>query len=127
MLPGCFNARADRPRAERSGEGKIQSSFRNPLTMPTFYDSFLECAKRRPKDTALEIQHQGSLEKYTYGDTRRMAEGVGNWLSQNGYGEGARIIILADNHPRWVAAYLGIIAAGCVVVPLDTAFRPDQV
>ena len=34
--------------------------------------------------------------------------------------------IIADNHPRWVAAYLGIIAAGCAVVPLDTALNTDQ-
>src|SRR5881394_1695017 len=40
---------------------------------------------------------------------------------------GERIAILADNHPRWVAAYLGIIAAGGAAVPLDTAYHADQV
>ena len=39
----------------------------------------------------------------------------------------ARVAILAANHPRWVAAYLGIIAAGRTAVPLDTAFHADQV
>ena len=29
--------------------------------------------------------------------------------------------------PRWVAAYLGIIASGCAAVPLDTALHDDQV
>jgi long-subunit acyl-CoA synthetase (AMP-forming) len=29
--------------------------------------------------------------------------------------------------PRWVAAYLGIIASGCAAVPLDTALHADQV
>jgi long-chain acyl-CoA synthetase len=33
---------------------------------------------------------------------------------------------VADNHPRWVAAYLGAIAAGCIVVPLDTALHSGQ-
>jgi long-chain acyl-CoA synthetase len=37
------------------------------------------------------------------------------------------VAILAANHPRWVAAYLGIIAAGRTAVPLDTAFHADQV
>ena len=37
------------------------------------------------------------------------------------------LAILADNHPRWVAAYLGIIASGCAAVPLDTALHADQV
>ena len=40
---------------------------------------------------------------------------------------GSRLAILADNHPRWVAAYLGTIASGCVIVPLDTALHADQV
>src|SRR5262249_10522871 len=40
---------------------------------------------------------------------------------------GSRIAILADNHPRWVAAYLGIIAAGGTAVPLDTGYHAEQV
>jgi long-chain acyl-CoA synthetase len=45
---------------------------------------------------------------------------------ENGFAGGSRLGIVADNHPRWVAAYLGIIAAGCTVVPLDTALHADQ-
>ena len=55
-----------------------------------------------------------------------MAESVGGWIGEKGLEPGSRLAILADNHPRWVAAYLGIIAAGCVVVPLDTALHADQ-
>src|SRR5437660_1232378 len=56
-----------------------------------------------------------------------MAESVGSWLAHNGMPAGERIAILADNHPRWVAAYLGIIAAGGAAVPLDTGYHEDQV
>ena len=56
-----------------------------------------------------------------------MAESVGHWLVENKYRPGTRAAIFADNHPRWVTAYLGIIAAGCTAVPLDTAFHADQV
>ncbi|MEY2414431.1 MAG: long-chain acyl-CoA synthetase, partial [Acidobacteriaceae bacterium] len=56
-----------------------------------------------------------------------MAEAIASWLLQNGHKPGQRIAILADNHPRWVASFLGIIAAGCTAVPLDTAFHADQV
>ena len=49
------------------------------------------------------------------------------WIAENGFARGSRLAILADNHPRWVAAYLGIIASGCAVVPLDTALHDDQV
>jgi long-chain acyl-CoA synthetase len=95
--------------------------------MPTFYDLFCECAERWPGNVALEIQRHDQVESYTYAEVRRMAESIGRWLVENNHQSGARIAILADNHPRWVAAYLGIIAAGCTAVPLDTAFHADQV
>src|SRR5271166_476303 len=95
--------------------------------MPTFYDLFRECADRWPDNVALEIQRRDRVERHTYAETRRMAESIGRWLTESGFQPGARIAILADNHPRWVAAYLGIIAAGCAAVPLDTAFHADQV
>jgi long-chain acyl-CoA synthetase len=95
--------------------------------MPTFYDRFLECAERWPDNVALELQRHDHIESCTYDELRRMAESVGRWIVENGFSRGSRLAIVADNHPRWVAAYLGIIAAGCTVVPLDTALHADQV
>jgi long-chain acyl-CoA synthetase len=95
--------------------------------MPTFYDRFVECAGRWPQNVAVEVQRTDGIESYTYAELRRMADSFGSWLGARGIQPGSRIAILADNHPRWVAAYLGIIAAGVTAVPLDTAYHPDQV
>ncbi len=97
------------------------------IPMPTFYDRFVECAERWPQNVALEIQRRDGTESYTYSEARRMAESVGRWLRENGIQPGARVAILAENHPRWVTTYLGIISAGCTAVPLDTAFHADQI
>src|ERR1700691_1431525 len=94
--------------------------------MPTFYDRFVECAERWPDNVALELQRHDRNESCTYSELRRMAESVGGWIIENGFARESRLSIVADNHPRWVAAYLGIIAAGCAVVPLDTALHADQ-
>jgi long-chain acyl-CoA synthetase len=94
--------------------------------MPTFYDRFVECEERWPNNIALEIQRHDRLESCTYAELRRMAESVGRWIGASGFARGSRIAIVAENHPRWVAAYLGTIAAGCAVVPLDTALHADQ-
>jgi long-chain acyl-CoA synthetase len=94
--------------------------------MPTFYDRFVECAERWPDNVALEIQRRDRIESCTYAELHRMAESVGRWVTENGFARGSRLAIVADNHPRWVAAYLGIIAAGCAVVPFDTALHADQ-
>jgi long-chain acyl-CoA synthetase len=95
--------------------------------MPTFYDRFVECVEHWPKNVALEIQRRERVESCTYAELRHMAESVGSWLSQNGFQSGARVVILADNHPRWVAVFLGVVASGCTAVPLDTALHADQI
>ena len=94
--------------------------------MPTFYDRFVECSERWPDNVALELQRHDHIESCTYAELRRMAESVGRWITENGFPHGSRLAILADNHPRWVAAYLGITASGCAAVPLDTALHDDQ-
>jgi long-chain acyl-CoA synthetase len=94
--------------------------------MPTFYDRFVECAERWPNNVALELQRHDQIESCTYAELRRMAESVGRWITENGFGRGSRLALVADNHPRWVAAYLATIASGCTVVPLDTALYSDQ-
>ncbi len=94
--------------------------------MPTFYERFQESARRYPDNVALEIQRPDRVERVTFGELSRMAESVGAWLSARVAAD-ARVAILAANHPRWVAAYLGMIAAGRVAVPLDTAFHAEQV
>ena len=94
--------------------------------MPTFYERFRESARKYPNNIALEIQRKEQVESVTFAELTQMAESVGRWLSTR-VPRDARVAILAANHPRWVAAYLGIIAAGRVAVPLDTAFQADQV
>lgn len=95
--------------------------------MPTFYDRFVACAERWPDNVALEIQRRELLEGCTYAQLRRMAESVGRWITEQSFARGSRLAIVADNHPRWVAAYLGTVAAGCAAVPLDTALHDDQI
>jgi long-chain acyl-CoA synthetase len=94
--------------------------------MPAFYQRFQESARKFPGNIALEIQRPQTVERVTFAELTRMSESVANWLSTR-VPRDARVAILAANHPRWVAAYLGIIAAGRTAVPLDTAFHADQV
>src|SRR5713101_3378022 len=94
--------------------------------MPDFYQRFQESARKFPNNVALQIQRQQKVERVTFAELTRMSESVANWLSAR-VPRDACVAILAANHPRWVAAYLGIIAAGRTAVPLDTAFHADQV
>ena len=95
--------------------------------MRTFYSRFLQAAELWPQAVALEMQRHDGLVQVRYGELARIAAAIGGWLRESGHGPGARVAFLAANSPRWVAAYLGTLAAGCIAVPLDTALRPDQV
>jgi long-chain acyl-CoA synthetase len=99
--------------------------------MESFYRRFVTTASRYPNHIAVELQatqpSSSAGERYTYAELRRIAEHIGGWIQQSGIVAGSRCAILANNSPRWVAAYLGTMAAGCVIVPLDTAFKPEQV
>lgn len=101
--------------------------------MGNFYSRFLESVEAWPQNVAVEMRHSAassqsaSVDRYTYSELRRMAESVGHWLRDQQMPRGARAAILAANGPRWVAAYLGAIAAGGVAVPFDTASNSEQV
>src|SRR6202167_2411787 len=94
--------------------------------MSPFYQRFQESAGKFPENIALEIQRQQAVERLSFSELTHMSESVANWLATR-VPRDARVAILAGNHPRWVAANLGIIAAGRTAVPLDTAFHADQV
>ncbi len=101
--------------------------------MGNFYSRFLESVQTWPQNVAVEMRHSAlsgqpvEVERYTYAELRRMGESVGRWLRDQRMPRQARSAILAANGPRWVAAYLGAIAAGGVAVPFDTAFSAEQI
>ncbi|MBV8894128.1 MAG: AMP-binding protein [Acidobacteria bacterium] len=95
--------------------------------MPTFYERFQACAQKWPDNVALQFQTRVGLESYTYAEVRHLSESIAHWLLSCGCSPGTRCAILAANHPRWVTAFLGTIAAGCVATPLDTALDAQQI
>ena len=100
-----------------------------------FYDRFTETASRFPDLIAVELQRESSavaagaapVESYTFTQLRNMAESVGRSLLAQGFPRGSKCAFFAANHPRWTAAYLGVLSSGNTAVPLDTAFHADQV
>ena len=96
--------------------------------MHGFYSRFLESVEKFPDRVAAELQRtSGVVEPISYSELRHKAESVGRWLRDSGMSAGARCAILAANDPLWVVAYLGVMSAGGVAVPLDTAFNAHQV
>ena len=60
---------------------------------------------------------------WTYADLHRAAGSVQGRLAASGIEPGARVALLIKNSPHYVASYFGVIAAGCVAVPLNVQER----
>ncbi|MBQ3870281.1 MAG: AMP-binding protein [Clostridia bacterium] len=62
---------------------------------------------------------------YTYNDHKRVFNAIGTALSKLGLFE-KTVSLVGDQHPDWIDAYLSVICAGGVIVPLDRELKPDQ-
>lgn len=62
----------------------------------------------------------------SYGELTAYAGSIASYLSQLGVRRGDRILLAADNSLFWVACYLGIMQAGCVVVPIAPSSSGDD-
>ncbi|MDY6945268.1 MAG: class I adenylate-forming enzyme family protein [Pseudomonadota bacterium] len=80
---------------------------------------FDQCARRMPDAPALSW-HGGV---WTYGELRSAVGCVQGMLVRSGAAPGARVALLVRNSPQYVASYFGVLAAGCVAVPLNVQER----
>lgn len=63
---------------------------------------------------------------YTYGQMRGWADEVREALRSRGLTPGARVGLVADNSPEWVAADLALLIDGYTEVPVPLAFSAEQ-
>jgi len=63
---------------------------------------------------------------HTYGELHSATEQVAQYLSAVGAHAGDRALVIADNSLFWVAAYLGIMRAGLVSVPLPAGVSSGE-
>ncbi len=76
---------------------------------------------RRP---ALLYRPLYRTETWTYADLWKRSGQVVGRLRAQGIAKGDRVVIWAPNSPWWVAAYLGCLRLGVILVPLDLRSTP---
>lgn len=92
-------------------------------TLLSYLPEFLD----RGEDTALMGRAGLRTDYWSY---RRLAETafqVARELGSRGLCLGDRLVLWEDNSPAWVAAFLGCLMRGVVVVPLDVQSSPEFV
>lgn len=62
----------------------------------------------------------------SYGELRQAAAAFVRYFGDLGCRKGDRIVLAAENSPFWVGAYLGILKAGLICVPLPPSIAPED-
>ena len=86
------------------------------MTMPTFIDPLKRALQIGADRTA--VLYEGN--RTSYRDLWTRCRKLAGMVSEKGAKPGDRIAILADNSPQYLEMYVGLPAAGFVIVPLNT-------
>jgi long-chain acyl-CoA synthetase len=62
----------------------------------------------------------------TYNEALAKIEALARWLHSQGIRKGDMVAVTGKNSPEWAVAYLGILFAGAVVVPIDYQLKNEE-
>jgi len=72
-------------------------------------------------------KRDGQWQGTSYGTLRATSDRIAAGLAGSGFRPGDHAALFASSSPRWVMAYLGILKAGGVVVPIDRELKGIEV
>ena len=85
-------------------------------------DLLYENASARPDDVAIVYRD----ERVTHGDLVERVERLAQGLAAQGIEPGDAVALLLPNDPSFIASYFAITGLGAVVVPVNPAFKQDE-
>lgn len=89
--------------------------------MATFFEEF-----QKHRSGCAYVHRRGyRTERWSYGEVHDRARALARELAGRGLQKGERVLLWGENCAEWVAAFIGCVLAGVVVVPMDDAALPD--
>jgi malonyl-CoA/methylmalonyl-CoA synthetase len=82
---------------------------------------------RFPADRAKVLLETGEGTTYSYADAQARAARIARALADRGVAKGDRVAVQVDKSPEALFLYLACLRAGFVFLPMNTAYRPDEV
>ncbi|MDI4235615.1 class I adenylate-forming enzyme family protein [Bradyrhizobium sp. Arg237L] len=79
------------------------------------------------KEAIIDLALPGGPRIYTHRQVDQLANGVAKYLTDRGFSRGTHIAILSFNRAEYVAAYFGIMRAGCIAVPVNIKVARDTI
>ncbi len=99
---------------------KIPNRKRLIRTLPHVWDvnDLLENIRSHGDKTAYKYFENGKLKEMTYAEFYNMVERVTAAFDKMEL-SGKRVAVIGDTSPQWIATYIGALAAGTVIIPMD--------
>ncbi len=94
--------------------------------MQTIDSLIRESCQKYSDQPALRFKLAGTWQNMTYGALWELSDHIAAGMIKNGFNVGDHAALLAPSSPQWVAAYLGILKAGGVVVPVDKELKAAE-
>lgn len=92
---------------------------------PTIPEMFEITCKRYPENMCFRAFVPKPLQ-FTYTEALSTIKGVANYLLSQGVTAGDKIAVSGKNSPEWAIAYLAVLFAGAIVVPLDISLHDEE-
>ena len=92
---------------------------------PTLVEMYRITVQRHPKRPCFTIYEPGRIS-LSYEEALAKIEAAARWLHAAGVRKGDRVALTGKNAPEWTVAYLAILFAGGVVVPIDAQLHIEE-
>ena len=106
--------------------------YRNKATGPSFKGEW----PTLPEMFRISVSRHGERPCFTvfepdrislnYNEAHKQIMAVANWLYSAGLRKGDKAAVTGKNSPEWAVAYLGIVFAGGIVVPIDHNLKNEE-
>ncbi len=96
---------------------------------PNFNYMLRDVCSRFADRVAFRYRARGAkdFEEWSYERLGREGAALASFLLARGLTSGDRVAIWSENRPEWGCAYMAIVAAGLVAVPIDALLPEDEV
>lgn len=94
--------------------------------MQTIIDLIEESARKYPEQAALRHKAGCVWSETSYRSLMEGSDQVAAGLTGHGFAAGDHAALLAPSSPRWVTAFLGVLKAGGVVIPIDKELKSKE-
>ncbi len=76
---------------------------------------------------ALQIKGRNGFVRFSYKEVADRAFAIAGALQELGIKKGDKVAVIGENRPEWAMSYLGVMASGAIVVPIDPFLKGGEV